>query len=169
MSGSISTLPARVLEQTELQALVAELAREPEAWLPLVRHEPGERVYEQLHHDEHVEVWVISWMQDHDTGYHDHDRSAGAFTAVRGEVVEERLVLGGPPATRRARAGEAIGFDASHIHRVRHDGGAPAVTIHAYSPPLGRLGSYVVDDDGTIRRETIGADEELRPQLSIAV
>jgi hypothetical protein len=47
---------------------------------------------------------------------------------------------------------------------VRHAGDAPAVTVHAYSPPLRRMGAYVVDpDNGVLRRELLREDEELRP------
>jgi hypothetical protein len=82
---------------------------------------------------------------------------------VDGEVVEERLVLGGPPRRLRHRAGEVFDFDASHVHRMRQDSDTPAVTIHAYSPPLWRMGSYAVGPDGTLRRESISYAEELRP------
>jgi hypothetical protein len=37
------------------------------------------------------------------------------------------------------------------------------VSIHAYSPPLWRMGSYVVEPDGTLRRQSISYAEELRP------
>ena len=83
-------------------------------------------------------------MNDHDTGFHDHDLSAGALSVVRGSVCEERLVLGGAPATRTLSAGESLTFAASDIHRVAHAGSEPAVTLHAYSPPLWRMGAYEV-------------------------
>jgi hypothetical protein len=44
-------------------------------------------------------------MNDHDTGYHDHDLSSGAVAVTAGAVREERLVLGGPPAARTVSAG----------------------------------------------------------------
>ena len=37
------------------------------------------------------------------------------------------------------------------------------MSIHAYSPPLWRLGSYAVAPDGTLRRLSISHAEELRP------
>jgi hypothetical protein len=54
-------------------------------------------------------------------------------------------------------------FDASHVHRMRQDHEAPAVSIHAYSPPLWRMGAYVVAPDGTLRRRSVSYAEELRP------
>jgi hypothetical protein len=82
---------------------------------------------------------------------------------VEGEVIEERLVLGGAPRELRHRAGQVFDFDASHVHRMRQDRDAPAVSIHAYSPPLWRMGTYAVAPDGTLRRSSISYAEELRP------
>jgi hypothetical protein len=82
---------------------------------------------------------------------------------VEGELVEERLVVGGPPRVRRHRAGDVFDFNASHVHRMRQDADTPAVSIHAYSPPLWRMGTYVVGPDGTLERRSISYAEELRP------
>ncbi len=160
---ALANLPDRTMSGSELEALVSSLALEPETWGRLVRHISEQRVFEQLVRDEHVDVWVLSWLHDHDTGYHDHDISGGAVSVVRGAVVEERLRVGGPPRRRRYEAGETFSFAASHVHRMFHDGTEPAVSIHAYSPPLWRLGAYVVEHDGTLRRESISYAEELRP------
>jgi predicted metal-dependent enzyme (double-stranded beta helix superfamily) len=102
-------------------------------------------------------------MDDHDTGFHDHDLSAGAVAVVAGEVAEDRLVLGGEPATCHFTAGGAFSFTAADIHRVRHTGDAPAVTIHAYSPPLWRMGAYEILPGGELRRHSFSYAEELRP------
>ena len=151
------------LNRTELRALVAEIAADPAQWRGLVRHTNAERTFEQLWRDQHVDVWVISWTSGSDTGFHDHDVSSGAVAVVDGEVIEERLVVGGAPRELLHRAGDVFDFDASHVHRMRQVLDAPAVSIHAYSPPLWRMGTYVVDPDGTLRRESISYAEELRP------
>jgi hypothetical protein len=151
------------LGKAELRDLVTRLAGEPERWQPLVRHDTGGRHFAQLWRDGHVDVWVISWGNGNDTGFHDHDLSSGAVAVVEGEVVEERLVLGGPPRAIRHRAGESFDFDAAHVHRMRQDSDTPAVTIHAYSPPLWRMGSYAIAPDGTLHRQSISYAEELRP------
>ena len=153
----------RDLDAEALTALVEGLAAAPERWRDLVSHKPDARTYAQLHRDEHVGVWLICWMNDHDTGFHDHDLSAGALSVARGSVREERLVLGGPPASRTLAAGESLAFGASDIHRVSHAGSEPAVTLHAYSPPLWRMGAYEVSPDGTLRRHSMSYAEELRP------
>ena len=153
----------RDLDRRELRELVGRIAAEPEAWAHLVRRGGAERHFEQLWRDDHVDVWVISWTRGSDTGFHDHDVSCGAVAVVEGEIVEERLVLGGAPRRLPHRAGESFDFGASHVHRMRHDSDAVAVSIHAYSPPLWRMGTYTTGRDGTLRRESISYAEELRP------
>ena len=44
-----------------------------------------------------------------------------------------------------------------------HHGDAPAVTLHAYSPPLWRMGAYEVRPDGALTRHSLSYAEELRP------
>jgi predicted metal-dependent enzyme (double-stranded beta helix superfamily) len=154
---------ARDLTRDELERLARDLAVRPQAWRHLVDHRPDARTYAELHRDEHLAVWLICWMDDHDTGFHDHDLSAGAVAVTAGAVREERLVLGGPPAARTVAAGEAFTFGPSDIHRVSHTGGEPAVTLHAYSPPLWRMGAYEVLDSGELRRWSMSYAEELRP------
>jgi predicted metal-dependent enzyme (double-stranded beta helix superfamily) len=151
------------LTQPELERLVRELAAEPARWRHLVAHKPDARTYAELHRDKHVAIWLICWMDDHDTGYHDHDLSAGAVAVAAGAVCEERLVLGGEPAARTVGAGAAFTFGPADIHRVSHAGGEPAVTIHAYSPPLWRMGAYEVLPTGELRRWSLSYAEELRP------
>jgi predicted metal-dependent enzyme (double-stranded beta helix superfamily) len=159
----------RDLERPELEDLVARLAARPDLWAHLVRHDPGERVYEELVRDNHLAVWLICWMEHHDTGFHDHDRSAGAVAVAQGAVIEDRLRLGQPPSSQTVGAGRAFSFAASDIHRVRHGGAVPAVTIHAYSPPLWRMGAYEIRASGELRRHSISYAEELRPLAEAAV
>jgi hypothetical protein len=52
------------------------------------------------------------------------------------------------------------------IHRVTHAAGRPAVTLHAYSPPLERVGAYVVADDGRLRRNVAPADRVLAAEAT---
>ena len=157
------TPSGRDLEVDELRELTARIAADPERWRPLVHADTSARHFEQLWRDDHIDVWVITWAGGNDTGFHDHDLSRGAVCVVEGEIVEERLVVGGPSRRLVRRAGEAFEFDASHVHRMRKDDAALAVSIHAYSPPLWRMGAYDIDADGSLRRRSIGYDEELRP------
>ena len=154
---------ARDLGRSELRELVSRIAADRRQWEALVEFESPERHFEQLWRDSHVDIWVISWVNGNDTGFHDHDISNGAVAVVEGEVVEERFTLGGSPRRFAHRAGEVFDFDASHVHRMRQEADHPAVTIHAYSPPLWRMGTYAVSPDGELRRRSISYLEELRP------
>ena len=153
----------RDLSGPELEAFVGELADRPELWIQLVKHDVTQRVYEELLSDQHLTVWLICWSDEHDTGFHDHDVSSGAVAVVSGAVREERLTIDGRPRDRVFVAGESFHFSAADIHRVRHARRDPAVTIHAYSPPLLRMGAYVVGDDGVLARHPMSYREELRP------
>jgi predicted metal-dependent enzyme (double-stranded beta helix superfamily) len=158
----------RDLTRAELKALASDLAGRPQEWRHLVDHDPELRTYEQLVRDEHVAVWLICWMDEHDTGFHDHDISCGALAVAEGSVIEERLALGGPPIRQQMRAGDAIDFAASDIHRVAHAGDGPAITINAYSPPLWRMGAYNLTPRGELQRHSISYAEELRPLSRLA-
>jgi quercetin dioxygenase-like cupin family protein len=161
--GSVPRPRGRDLSPRELESFVAELAERPELWIDFVKHEAAQRQYEELLSDEHLTAWLICWMDDHDTGFHDHDRSAGAVAVVSGAVREERLTINGEPRKRTIAAGGVFHFSAADIHRVRHAGSDPAVTLHVYSPPLLRMGAYLVGDDGVLARHQVSPAEELRP------
>jgi hypothetical protein len=151
------------LDLPALRRLVDRIAADHASWRDLVNFDTEHRHYAQLCRDDHLDVWVISWMNGHDTGFHDHDLSRGAVAIVEGELVEERLAIGGPPRRRVYGAGTSFGFDASHVHRMHQARGGPAISIHAYSPPLWRMGAYAIEADGTLRRASISYAEELRP------
>ena len=152
MGGVEALLPGgRELEIAELESLVDELALRPTLWRPHVRHRRDSRFYVQLHRDPHVDVWLICWDEAQETGLHDHDRSAGAVRIVEGTLREDWLAARGNSIaleTRAHHAGERFSFDSTYIHDVRHDGGPPAISIHAYSPALWRMGYYAIGDRG---------------------
>ncbi len=154
----------RDLSAAELREFVGELADRPELWIDRVKHDRSQRVYEELLSDEHLTAWLICWMDDHDTGFHDHDVSAGAVAVVSGAVREERLVVGGVGREQVVLAGANFQFEAADIHRVSHWGSDPAITLHVYSPPLLRMGAYVIGSDGVLARHSVSSTEELRPQ-----
>jgi hypothetical protein len=160
--GEIPRPRGRDLDGGELQAFVTELAERPELWIDLVSHDITQRVYEELLSDDHLTAWLICWMHEQDTGFHDHDLSAGAVAVVSGTVREERLALDGPPRARVVSAGASFRFEAADIHRVLHCGDGPAITLHAYSPPLLRMGAYEVGADGVLARRAMSSREELR-------
>ena len=146
----------------ELEQFVAALAAAPDRWRRHVRHCDDARVYELIWDDEDVNAWVICWSEDQDTGFHDHDESGAAVAVISGQVREDRLRLGDSPRSRVVRSGSTLTVPPTAIHRVLHAGAGPAVTIHAYSPPLTRTGAYRIGPDGELERESLSFEEELR-------
>lgn len=155
-------LPDRTLTTRELRALVDALAARPELWREHVDFPGDRRHYASLHRDEHVDVWLLCWTPTSDTGFHDHDVSSGAVHVVRGAVAEYCLRLGDEPLHRTAVEGTSFAFGPDHIHRMVGEDAA-SVSIHAYSPPLWRMGQYAVTADGLMRRTSVSYAEELRP------
>jgi hypothetical protein len=164
VGGLEELLPGgRDLEVDELERLVDDLAGRSQLWRPHVRHERDRRFYVQLHRDPHVDIWLICWDAAQETGLHDHDRSAGAVRVVEGTLLEDWLAPQGASIalrTRAHRAGDRFSFDSTYIHDVRHDGGSPAVSLHAYSPALWRMGYYAVGPHG-FGRMSLSYVEEL--------
>lgn len=151
----------------ELERFATGLASTPKLWCHRVRHRDDERVYELIWDDENVNAWLICWSEDQDTGFHDHDESAAAIVVVGGQVREERLRLGAAPHVRVAGPGSALAVPPAVIHRVLHAGEGPAVTIHAYSPPLVRTGAYRIGPDDELQRELLSLEDELRAEAAL--
>jgi len=159
----MTDLPDRPLLRAELRSLVAELAAEPSRWAHAVHHDATQRVFAEISRTDHVSAWLICWMPGQDTGFHDHDLSSGAVTVIQGSVREDRLALAEQDVGATYGAGETFDFCPSDIHRVSHHGDEPTVTLHVYSPPLARMGAYVIEPSGALTRHPVAEDEELRP------
>jgi hypothetical protein len=159
---TLDSLPDRDLSPQELRELVTSLAADPDRWAHHVGFDDDERVYASLHRDAHVDVWLLCWTPVNDTGWHDHDISSGAVAVVAGELVENNLRVGSAPMETRVPAGSSFCFGPDHIHRLN---GAErgSVSVHAYSPPLWRMGQYAVSDSGVLRRMSVSYADELRP------
>jgi quercetin dioxygenase-like cupin family protein len=145
----------------ELERFASWLAASAERWEHHVRHASEERIYEQIWDDEDVNAWVICWSAGQDTGFHDHDQSGAGIAVISGRVREERLRLGAPPRSHELGPGVVFNVPPVAIHRVLHAGDEPAVTIHAYSPPLRRTGAYRIGPDGALERQSQPYDTEL--------
>jgi hypothetical protein len=156
------TAYTRDLAQDELQTLVDDLAPRPEVWREHLAFSDSQRHYVSLYRDDHVDVWLLCWTRSNDTGWHDHDISSGAVRVVQGVINEHNPRIGGDHVNTAILAGRSFHFGPEHIHRLT-GGTDDTVTIHAYSPPLWRLGQYTIDDDGLMRRVSVSYADELRP------
>ncbi len=155
--------PGRDLGQPALEELVERIASSPDLWRRQVRHERDRRFSSQLYREPHVDIWLICWEARQETGLHDHDRSAGAVRVIEGTLLEDFFTAGSAGSiglqTITHRAGARFSFDATYIHDVRHDGGPPATSIHAYSPALWRMGHYALGPRGLGRVSLTYVDE----------
>ncbi|MFF2744333.1 cysteine dioxygenase [Kitasatospora sp. NPDC058048] len=148
------------LTPSTLRTIVRELAERPDEWIHHVRLSTEERWYRRLAADEDHEVWLISWLPGQSTGFHDHGGSRGAFTVALGEL--EELSLGGPEQgllIRRIPAGTARAFGPEYVHDVRNTAVGPAVTLHAYSPPLSSMAHYDLRAGGLVRTSEEGPEQ----------
>ena len=157
-----NSLPSRNLARVELEALVERIGQASECWRDEIAYSDDRRHFVELYRDEYVDVWLLCWTHANDTGWHDHDISSGAVRVVQGTLIESCPRIGGVHAIREVPAGCTFSFGPEHIHRIagKH---ARAVSIHAYSPPLWRLGQYAISDDGVMSRVSVSYAEELRP------
>ena len=163
-------LPDRDLEHDELLRLASSVASRPDLWREDVRFDDEHRHFVCLHRDTHVDVWLLCWTPSNDTGWHDHDISSGAVAVVRGRLLEHNLAIGVESFETAVDEGQVFSFGPDHIHRLT---GAPrtpgadqaggTVSVHAYSPPLWRLGQYAVSAAGVLRRTSVSYADELRP------
>jgi rhodanese-related sulfurtransferase len=132
----------------ELAKIVSLFASSHE-WLDRVRLRTEHRWYERLHLGPDYDIWVISWMPGQSTGFHDHGESSGAFVVATGVLEEHRP---GEQALE-IQPGKARGFGPDYAHDVRNESLAPAVSIHAYSPPLTDMNEYDLDGNQLVPRE----------------
>jgi len=159
---TLRTLPGRDLDKQELRVLAASIAACPELWGRHVAFSDEQRHYVSIHRDPHVDIWVLCWTPQNDTGWHDHDVSSGAVAVAHGALVEHNLAVGRPSLETVVASGNVFCFGPEHIHRLtgREQG---TVSVHAYSPPLWRMGQYTLTRAGLLARASVPYAHELRP------
>ena len=141
------------LALSALRALSERVADEVRAGLHEVQVRDDERWYRLLSGDAHVDVWLISWAQEQAVELHDHAGSLGALTVVRGALTEHRWSSRrGGLRTRTIEAGRSVGFATGYVHDVVNERVEPAISVHAYSPPLIAMSYYEVRPDGRLLR-----------------
>jgi rhodanese-related sulfurtransferase len=138
-----------VLRTPEELANIVSLFASSGGWIHKVRFRAEGRWYERLHHSADYDIWVISWLPGQSTGFHDHGGSSGAFIVATGILEEHRP----GELTRVIHPGEARSFGPEYAHDVRNASLAPAISIHAYSPPLDEMNEYEIDGSQLVPRE----------------
>jgi quercetin dioxygenase-like cupin family protein len=153
--------PAATLAAAELEGMASAIRDRPELWEPLLVVDAHRRRYRLLYEDERTDIWVLCWMPGQSTGFHDHDVSDVGIAIARGKIIERQLLLPTGATALELQHGDTRQGPAGYIHSVAHSEGAPAVSIHCYSPPLMKVGQYRVDAEGVLRRDAEHGRREL--------
>lgn len=151
----------------DLRELTRRIAAEVRAGEHEVVINPDSRWYRLLRSDGFCDVWLISWATEQIATLHDHAGSLGAMTVVSGALTERRWTGPGGLRTRTLRAERGAGFPLGHVHDVANPSPEPAVSVHAYSPPLSAMSYYRVESIPVgggqrlrrIRTELVGAGQ----------
>ncbi len=160
-------LPTGRLSESNLRRVVVAVASRPELFDDLVVDDPNNRWWMTLHETDAFDLRVLSWERDQSSDWHDHGGSSGAYVLTSGTLRERfRADDGVSVSERLVAAGEPLTFGPSHVHDVAYAGGSPAVSIHAYSPPLTGLTIYDQSPLGFVARDVV--PEEHRRAFELA-
>jgi rhodanese-related sulfurtransferase len=140
---------AAVMKTPEDLANIVSQFATTNGWLDRVRLRTEHRWYERLYQGLDHDIWAISWMPEQSTGFHDHGESSGAFVVVSGVLEEHRP----GEDTHVIPPGKPCAFGPDYAHDVRNGSLGPAISIHAYSPPLSEMNEYVLDGNQLVPRE----------------
>jgi hypothetical protein len=154
-------VPLNPIELIDFTRFVASEVRRDRH--PFVAFDERARWHRRIYRDRRVDVWLISWLPEQGTRLHDHGGSRGAFTVTSG-VLAEAVYLGdghgaGHLGEREHSAGGSIGFDHRYVHDVRNLSAAPAVSVHAYSPPLTSMTYYDIEAGRLVEVSTSTTDD----------
>jgi rhodanese-related sulfurtransferase/mannose-6-phosphate isomerase-like protein (cupin superfamily) len=146
-AGKLPLHGAELKTPEDLSEIVSRFAVSG-GWMDRVRLCAERRWYERVFASSSHDIWVISWLPGQSTGFHDHGSSSGAFVVATGSLEEHR------PGARPLplHPGQSRAFGTDYTHDVRNDSFAPAISIHAYSPPLDEMNEYELDGSRLVRR-----------------
>src|SRR4051812_16717950 len=144
-----------LLGPDELGELVRSIAARSAEWRPLPRFTEGQRGGARLAAPAGVDVWVLSWLRSQGTEPHDHGDSSAAFTVVAGTLTELRPDAAGTLVPQALGTGHTQTVAPGQIHDVVNRDRGPAVSIHAYSPPLTRMTYYAPTPEGLTPTRTV--------------
>ena len=141
----------RTATLTELRTIARRYALNPN--LAALLPESTDRTWARLAGDARTDIWLISWPEGTQTGWHDHGEAAGAFVIASGVVIEQTWALGAVQ-TRRLAEGDSRAFGRTSVHNVLGPGPGRALTVHAYAPGLVETGRFELAANGPIRSAT---------------
>ena len=115
----------------------------------------GERTYRRnlLHTGPAYQALVLCWKNGQRSPIHDHRGSSCGVRVLRGVATETRFTLSPngmilATSSRELAEGSVCASQDADIHQMSNlqAGGADLVTLHVYSPPLLRMGTYSLTD-----------------------
>ena len=149
-------LPDDRLTAEQLRLIVTTVAARPELFEDLIADEEQSRWWLLLHRTPNVEVKLLTWKADASSDWHDHGGSSGAFTVTAGALYEQRRAADGVGVDSSIHGvGSVASIGTDYVHDVDFESGEPAVSIHAYSPPLHGLTFYDHTPYGFVAREIV--------------
>jgi hypothetical protein len=162
-SKSFSLNPIELVDYTRFVSDEVSAGR-----YPYVEYDAEERWHQRLYRDQRVDLWLISWLPSQGIQLHDHGGSSGAFTVLSGEL-SEAIYQPGRASLRDLHrlSGASVGFGREYVHDVRNLSDAPAVSVHAYSPPLTTMTFYDVDDSGRLQTLASMATDNPEPIIEL--
>jgi hypothetical protein len=116
-----------------------------------------ERTWRLLAGTPDYDAWLIAWPSGGTVDLHDHGGSRGALHVVHGALVETmpwRDESGRLTLTRlEVPVGVTRAFGSGHVHDVRNEAPAHALSVHVYSPPLTSMLYYDCFEGRLVPRE----------------
>ena len=149
-------LPDGRLDTDTLMKITDTLAARRELFEDLLVDHEVNRWWLSLFVTESFEVRLLTWEREQSSDWHDHGGSSGAWTVTAGALYEAfRAPDHVSIFDRHYVAGDHGSFGPEHVHDVVYEAGKPAVSIHAYSPPLSGLTVYDRTQFGFVAREFV--------------
>jgi cysteine dioxygenase len=106
-----------------------------------------------LHEGPGYHALVLCWKSGQRSPIHDHRGSSCGVRVLQGIATETRYQRGASGTLMATRShelpeGSICGSQDADIHTMSNlEPGTPLVTLHIYSPPLLRMGTYSLTDD----------------------
>ena len=148
------------LDRARLRRIVGDVAADPDRWGGPVLFDAGRRWFRRLELTDDYELWLLSWLPGQRTGFHDHGRAAGAFVVAQGRVRERTVAAPGRVRHYTFAPGGVRSFGSRYVHDVVNVFAEPAVTVHAYSPPLTAMRRYDLTESGLVHVATERAERD---------
>lgn len=125
-----------------LVRVLEEHAELPEllAFAPELADGATERAFHLLEETDEHQAWLISWPAGASTGWHDHGTASGAFTVLRGRLVEQNW--GGGLKLAQVTSSTIRVHGAGHVHDVQNRDDEVAVSLHVYGGRLDAMNHY---------------------------